>query len=540
MGRLFPLPHAVGRHASRVERRRPAEAVESVSSRTKGAPTIDANTLLRLALAIAATAVLAATFVVSVWMSRSGRQDRIRRPVDMVFLLGLLAALSILLALAPPTSTGAFPTPQVILLAVSVVLFSVSLSMRSHDDVRAAQLVDTATVDALTRVASHRVFQDRLAHECDRAYRFGDCFILVILDLDDFHQVNNRCGHRVGDKVLLSLARRLRTELREIDLLARFGADRFVMVLPHTYEKGGMEVAERLRQSIAGWVFHDDDTEIRITVSVGLCAYPADGSSPPELVEAAQKALVFAKAMGGNQVQLYRDLPKREAPANVVSFPYFGRGAIVRSLAAAVDIRDGYTHEHSRLVSELSAAIARHIGLAGSEVARVRVGALLHDVGKIGVPDAVLAKEGGLSVQEWETIRRHPILGKQIMEQAPELTDVIPLVLHHQERYDGTGYPAHLSGETIPLGARIIAAADAYHAIRSNRPYRSGRTHREAIRELQRCSGGQFDPKVVDTLLDILDNDEKLREMLPADSDHPGLEDFLQPPPVVLAPAPRV
>ncbi len=145
------------------------------------------------------------------------------------------------------------------------------------------------------------------------------------------------------------------------------------------------------------------------------------------------------------------------------------------------------------------------------------MGALLHDVGKIGVPDAILTKECGLTPEEWACVRRHPVLGKQIMEQAPELMDVMPLVLHHQERYDGSGYPEQLQGDDIPIGARIIAAADAYHAIRSDRPYRSGRTHREAMRELLRCSGGQFDPKVVDTLLHILDHDEELRAMLPPD-----------------------
>jgi HD-GYP domain-containing protein (c-di-GMP phosphodiesterase class II) len=144
---------------------------------------------------------------------------------------------------------------------------------------------------------------------------------------------------------------------------------------------------------------------------------------------------------------------------------------------------------------------------------------MLHDVGKIGVPDAILAKEGGLSPEEWTSIRQHPLLGKQIMEQAPELTDVVPLVLHHQERWDGNGYPQRLRGDQIPLGARIIAAADAYHAIRSDRPYRSGRTHREATHELRRCSGGQFDPHVVDVLLHILETDEELQALLPPDED---------------------
>jgi len=347
--------------------------------------------------------------------------------------------------------------------------------------------------------------------------------MLVLLDLDNFHALNNRYGHRIGDVVLLELARSLKAQLRDIDLVARFGGDRFAMILPHTYESGGVQVAERIRQNVAGWVFSTDNgTEIRMTVTMGLCAYPSDGTSAPMLVEAADKALNFAKAMGGNQIQLHRELPAREAPDNVVSLPHSGREAIVRSLAAAVDIRDGYTHTHSNLVSELAAAVAKRLGLPTDEVGRVSVGALLHDVGKIGIPDAVLTKEGALSEEEWDCIHEHPVLGKEILAQAPELTDITPLVLHHQERYDGTGYPDRLCGDDIPLGARIIAAADAYHAIISDRPYRSRRSHDDAVSELRRCSGAQFDPDVVHNLLTVLETDDKVRALLPTDD--PGRE----------------
>lgn len=469
-----------------------------------------------MVLAVVAAGFLAAAFVFAVRLPGS-RRPREQRPSRVVpILLVLLTVLCVDLAVTPPGGPGAFPWAQAVLLAACAAIFGLTVSTHRELGSHTAQLVDSATVDALTRVASHRVFQDRLAHECDRAYRFGDTFMLLVLDLDDFHQLNNRHGHQTGDRVLLDLARRLRSQLREIDLVARFAGDQFAMILPHTFEKGGVEVAERLRQSIAASPFQTaKGAEMRLTVSLGLCSYPADGASPPALVEAAQKALAFAKALGGNQIQLFREIPAREAPDNVVSLPHTGRGAVVRSLAAAVDVRDGYTHEHSRLVSELAAAIARRIGLASGEIARIGVAALLHDVGKIGVPDSILTKEGSLTGEEWECVRRHPVLGKRIMEQAPELRDVTPLVLHHQERYDGSGYPERLRGEEIPLGARIIAAADAYHAIRSDRPYRSGRTHREAMRELQRCSGSQFDPQVVKALLGALESDDELRALLP-------------------------
>jgi diguanylate cyclase (GGDEF)-like protein len=482
--------------------------------------TIDSSAVVRISFGVVAAGLLVAVIAL-VLRERKLRPRKTSWPLlTTLLLVSLLVALAAASALRPLRQVAGLPAEQVALGLAAVALFSVTLHGRQTRPDSTARLLDTPTVDALTRIASHRMFQDRLAYECDRAHRLGDTFLLLLFDLDDFRPINERFGHRVGDRVLLESARRLRAQLREIDLVARFGADRFALVLPHTFEKAGREVAERLRQSMASRLFPTSEGEVRLTASVGLAVFPDDATSPSALVDAATKALELAKALGGNQVQSYRDLPARDQGGNLVALPHSGREAVVRSLAEAVDIRDGYTRRHSYLVSRLSAAVARHIGLPAVDISRISVGALLHDVGKIGVPDAILTKEGSLTDEEWECIRRHPALGKRIIEQAPELTDVMPLVLHHQERWDGTGYPAGLRGEDIPLGARIIAAADAYHAIRSDRPYRPGRTHRQALKELRRSSGTQLDPRVVDALIAALEGDARLRDLLPAWTDN--------------------
>jgi HD-GYP domain-containing protein (c-di-GMP phosphodiesterase class II) len=270
-----------------------------------------------------------------------------------------------------------------------------------------------------------------------------------------------------------------------------------------------VQVVWRIGQSLLPW----ERLELLLLMAAAAVAVGAAAAcGTPRLVSAALSlgGAVAAPASAG------RGTSGRPGGSSDVADLYLGssHGTIVRSLAAAVDVRDRYTHSHSRLVSELSAATAQIMGLHLQEIGRVRVGALLHDVGKIGVPDAILSKRGHLTSEEWESVRMHPVLGKTIIEQAPELRAVIPLVLHHQERFDGSGYPGRLCGREIPLGARIIAVADAYHAMRSDRPYRAARSHAETVPELLRCSGTQFDPDVVSALLRALDSDRRLEAMM--------------------------
>lgn len=469
----------------------------------------------------AGTGLLAASFVSLVAvcvLTVNGSPSRRRGWASVWLGLGcLVCAWGLLRVFAPSwLPWGLAQGDELLLLLCALIAAASILALRAGGGRQTRTEPQTTIVqDPLTGTASHRAFQDRLAHECERAYRFGESFTLLIVDIDQFRATNDRFGYPVGDQVLAELADRLRDWVRSIDLCARFGGDQFALILPHTFQRGGVDIAERIRKNVAAWSFRTErHGDLRLTVSLGMASYPRDGDSAAQLVDAATYAVLFAKTLGGNQVQTYSELPPRTESAGQPGASVHTPNTIVRSLAAAVDVRDRYTHSHSRVVSALAAAIGRELHLSTAEVGRVTIGGLLHDVGKIGVPDAILTKEGALTEEEWDSIKQHPVLGKRVIEQAPELRDVVPLVLHHQERYDGTGYPFHLKAEEIPLGARIIAAADAYHAIRSDRPYRSGRTHAEAVPEMLRCAGTQFDPEVVHALLRALESDDNLRGMM--------------------------
>ena len=182
-----------------------------------------------------------------------------------------------------------------------------------------------------------------------------------------------------------------------------------------------------------------------------------------------------------------------------------GSPAAVTALAAAIDARDHYTHEHSEEVVGLACDVARDLGLSAGEVERIRHGALLHDIGKVGIANEILLKQGPLDGAEWEEMRRHPEIGEGILRRVPELLDIAPLVRHEHERWDGGGYPDGLSARDIPVGSRIILACDAYNAMITRRPYREPMSDADATAELRRGSGTQFDPEVVDALLRVLD-----------------------------------
>ena len=359
--------------------------------------------------------------------------------------------------------------------------------------------VAQASEDGLTGLLNHRVFQMRLEDEINRARHSGRGLALLMIDLDNFGAINNTYGHQAGDATLITIAGILRESIRAADVAARYGGDEFAVVLPETEMDEALRIAERIRAGIATCTIMEGHALIRVGASLGVAACPYHAGGREELVRAADQAAYAAKHAGKGRVGRpeHAVLPLDRDPAVLAAQLEHANLATVEALAAAVDAKDPYTRGHSQRVSAYAAALATALGLSMADIARVRLAGLLHDVGKIGIPDAILAKTEALSDDEIAVIRQHPVIGERMLVGVPFLRDILPAVRHHHERWDGTGYPDGLAGAAIPRDAAILMVADSFDAMMTSRTYRSSLPLAEARRRLREGSGAQFDPRVI-------------------------------------------
>jgi diguanylate cyclase (GGDEF)-like protein/putative nucleotidyltransferase with HDIG domain len=371
-------------------------------------------------------------------------------------------------------------------------LLAIALYQRStFRELRAMRL---ALTDPLTGLGNHRHFHDRLERELADSQAQDYPLSLCLVDVDDFKRINDRFGHPGGDKVLAQLA----TRLRQGGESFRLGGDEFAILLPGRDEEGAAIAAQAIVGRLSG-------TELApagaVSISAGIATVPPDGIVRDELVRRADSALYWAKEYGKDQVRVYRpDVLEIAELRRLAAGPdRAARFRAAASLARAVDARDAYTGSHSERVSELAARIARRMGVDAEHVELTRLAASLHDVGKLAIPEEILRKPGPLSETERLVLERHPQIGFRMLESL-DVDPVADWVLHHHERWDGSGYPDGLPGDEIPLGARIIFVADAYDAMTSDRVYRDRFSGEEAIAELERCAGSQFDPEIVGAL----------------------------------------
>jgi diguanylate cyclase (GGDEF)-like protein/putative nucleotidyltransferase with HDIG domain len=355
-----------------------------------------------------------------------------------------------------------------------------------------------ALTDPLTGLGNHRHFHDRLERELIEAERNEHSFSLCLVDVDDFKRVNDLFGHPAGDRVLSRLA----TTLRQNGEAFRLGGDEFALLLPEYDESEAVQTAGAIVERISQLGL---DHIGSVTVSAGVATFPRQAPDRGELIRLADSALYWAKENGKNRVHVYRpDVVELAELRKLATGPdRAARFRAAASLAKAVDLRDTYTGSHSARVADLAARVAARLGLDQEQIELARLAGSLHDLGKLAIPEEILRKPGPLTGPERLVLERHPQIGFRMLDSLG-IEPVADWILHHHERWDGRGYPDRLPGNEIPLGARIIFVVDAYDAMTSDRVYRGRLTQADALAELERCAGTQFDPAVVAALAEEL------------------------------------
>ena len=399
----------------------------------------------------------------------------------------------------PPGGTHVVVHHLVITVGTLVTAATLLTYLRGRVERLLGRLTDAARTDPLTGLPNRVALHEVLGSELDRAQPEWRPVSLVVLDLDRFKRVNETLGLSAGDRTLRRVSSLLDEASRRMDFVSRSGGEEFAIVLPETSQHQAFLFAEELLHKIRAIAAAPG---VHLSASAGVAVFPDHGEDRATLAAAADRALHAAKALGRDRAVIYSPevtnvLGAVNGRRNVETQAHL---ATVLSLAEALDQRDSGTAKHSQTVGRLCEMMARELGFDEDRVERLRLAGILHDIGKIGVPDSILCKPGGLTTEEMDQMKRHPELGARMLSSS-ELDDVRGWILAHHERPDGSGYPKGLSGDEIPIEASILSVGDAYEAMTSDRVYRQSIGADRAREELLRGSGTQFSSEVVEAFL---------------------------------------
>jgi len=372
----------------------------------------------------------------------------------------------------------------------ALVLFLVFRSAQGRITRQTLALVESSRRDPLTNTLNHGSLVDAVTRSVDRARAEGTAFAVALVDIDNFRLLNETWGHDAGDRALLTIVHLFGRELPPDVVFGRYGPDELLILAPPDEIHVLGAVLERARTALVDHALQFETSErLPLTVSAGVCTFPAHGSSVTELLTNTALTLHEAKASGGDAIR-YAGLHTEPEPSTRTFDVYEG-------LIFAVDTKDRYTKRHSGDVAGYSVFLSEQIGADPDFIQIVRVAGLLHDVGKIGIPDHILRKPGKLTAEEYKIVQQHVVLGDMIVRDLPDVELIRAAVRHHHERWDGSGYVDRLAGDEIPLIARILAVSDAFSAMTTTRPYRKALTVGEALRRLEDVAGTQLEERLV-------------------------------------------
>ncbi len=385
------------------------------------------------------------------------------------------------------------------------------------------KLKQVSLIDSSTGLYNYRYLQDIIEAEFHRAKRYVHSLAVIMLDIDYFKSINDVYGHRFGDLVLKQFAKQLKRMVRRYDIVIRFSGEEFVIVSPGTDRSRALILAQRLLEALNLYNFGNKEHTVKMKLSLAVVSYPEDKITQGfDLINISDQILDKVKECGGNRIYSSIDIKTNKPPVlekgeesaqvellkskidRVTRKAHQSLIEAISAFAKTIELKDHYTGEHVENTVQYVTGITKELDLPRGETELIKQAAMLHDLGKIGISENILLKKSKLTKKEFEEIKKHPQIAVDILRPIQFLHGLIPFIFYHHERWDGKGYPSGIKGEDIPLGARIIAIADVYQALTSQRPYRKAYSKKKAIQIIKNGSGTQFDPRIVNVFLKIL------------------------------------
>ncbi|MBU4251867.1 MAG: diguanylate cyclase [Candidatus Omnitrophica bacterium] len=385
------------------------------------------------------------------------------------------------------------------------------------------KLKSVSLIDAHTGLYNYRYLQEAIEVEFHQARRYAQNLAIIMLDIDYFKSINDVYGIVFGDLVLKQLAKQLKRMLRRYDVLVRYSGEEFIIISPRLNRDTAFNLAQRLLDTLNFINFGNKEHSVKLKMSLSVVSFPEDrAKNGMDLVNLADVLLNKVKESGGNRAYSSLDLknPPSKGTKNILKVTGIktlkntitklhkesrqGLAESIFAFAKTLELKDHYTGEHVENTVHFAMGVANELNLPKEDVELIKQAAMLHDLGKIGISESILLKKGKLNKKEFEEIKKHPQIGADIIRPIKFLHDLIPFIFYHHERWDGKGYPSGIRGEDIPLGARVIAIADVYQALISDRPYHKAFSKSAAIDIIKKSSGTQFDPSIVRAFLKVV------------------------------------